>query len=115
MTKAKLEIYFFRQASGKEPVRDLLKSLPPLERKFIGEDLKTVQWGWPIGMPLVRSLGGGLWEVRTNLPKRILRIIFCTRDNNIVLLHGFIKKTQKTQSEDIKLAKRRMAKLRGDI
>ncbi len=65
-------------------------------------------------MPLVRSLGDSLWEVRTNLPKRISRIIFCMRDNKLILLHGFIKKTQKTPSEDKKLAKGRMAKLRGD-
>ncbi len=62
-------------------------------------------------MPLVRSLGDSLWEVRTNLPKRISRVIFCTRGNNIILLHGFIKKTGKIPKEDIRLAKRRMAKL----
>ncbi len=114
MIRTKLEVYFFRQKSGKEPVRDWLKNLPPRERKIIGEDLKTVQWGWPIGMPLVRSLGDGLWEIRTGLPKRISRVIFCTRYNNIILLHGFIKKSRKIPPEDLKLAKRRMAKLRGD-
>jgi len=106
-----LKVHFFRQESGIEPVRSWLKTLPPLERKLIGQDIKTVQWGWPLGMPLVKSLGDGLWEVRTNLPQKVARVIFCTSDDHIVLLHGFIKKTQKTSDKDLELAKRRMAKL----
>jgi hypothetical protein len=62
-----LQVNFFRQGSGKEPVRDWLKKLPAVDRKLIGQDIKTVQWGWPLGMPLVRSLGDGLWEIRTDL------------------------------------------------
>ena len=106
-----LTVNFFRQESGNEPVRDWLRSLPAEERKLIGEDIKTVQWGWPLGMPLVRSIGDRLWEVRTNLPGRIARVIICVSDNHIVLLHGFIKKQAKTPKEDMRLAKRRMAKL----
>ncbi len=106
-----LKVNFFRHKNGTEPVRSWLKSLPPVERKLIGQDIKTVQWGWPLGMPLVRSLGDGLWEVRTNLPGRTARVIFCTRDEHIVLLHGFIKKTQKIPEKDIELAKQRMTKL----
>jgi len=106
-----LTVKFFRQTSGNEPVRDWLRSLSVEERKLIGEDIKTVQWGWPLGMPLVRNLGDGLWEVRTNLPGRIVRVIFCMSENHIVLLHGFIKKQPKTPKEDMRLAKGRMAKL----
>lgn len=106
-----LQVNFFRQESGKEPVRDWLKGLSPEDRKLIGQDIKTVQWGWPLGMPLVRNLGDGLWEIRTDLPGRIARIIFCTRDDHIVLLHGFIKKTQGIPKRDIELAKVRMKRL----
>ncbi len=106
-----LQVNFFRQKNGKEPVRDWLQSLPTADRKLIGQDIKTVQWGWPLGMPLVRSLGNGLWEIRTDLPERIARVVFCTRDDHLVLLHGFIKKTQKTPKKDIVLAKDRMNRL----
>lgn len=106
-----LQVKFFRQESGREPVREWLKSLSADDRKRIGEDIKTVQWGWPLGMPLVRSLGGGLWELRTDIKGRIARVIFCTHDNRIVLLHGFIKKTQKTPDRDIRLARQRMERL----
>ena len=106
-----LKVNFFRQESGKEPVRAWLKSLPPEDRKNIGQDIKTVQWGWPLGMSLVRNLGGGLWEIRTSLPGRIARVIFCTHDDHIVLLHGFIKKKQKTPEKAIALAKQRMNRL----
>lgn len=92
-------------------MRDWLRSLSAKDKKLIGEDIKTVQWGWPLGMPLVRSLGDGLWEVRTDLPKRIARVIFCMRDKKIMLLHGFIKKQPKTPKEDIRLAKRRMTQI----
>lgn len=106
-----LSVKFFKQTSGKEPVREWLKDLDSVDRKLIGEDIKTVQWGWPLGMPLVGNLKDGLWEVRTPLNNRISRVIFCTRAGNIVLLHGFIKKTHKTPKEDIALAKRRRSKL----
>jgi phage-related protein len=106
-----LRVNFFRQESGREPVRDWLKSLSTEDRKLIGEDIKTVQWGWPLGMPLIRSLGDGLWEVRTDLKGRIARVLFCTHDNCIVLLHGFIKKTTKTPDKDIRLARQRMKEL----
>ena len=106
-----LKVNFFRQESGKESVRDWLKALPAEDRKLIGQDIKTVQWGWPLGMPLVRSIGNGLWEIRTDLPRRIARVIFCIRKEHIVLLHGFIKKTQSIPKKDIELAKDRMDRL----
>jgi len=91
-----------------EPVRDWLKSLPREERRIIGEDIKTVQFGWPLGMPLVRKLDRELWEIRSHLANRIVRIIFTTGNNRMILLHGFIKKTQKTSIKDLELAKRRL-------
>lgn len=74
--KSILEVRFFRTDSGSEPVREWLKELSAIERKTIGEDIKTVQLGWPLGMPLVRNLGAGIWEVRTKLENRIVRVLF---------------------------------------
>src|SRR5215470_2867871 len=85
-----------------------LKALDPEDRKVIGEDIKDVEFSWPIGMPLVRSLGKELWEVRSSLPRgRIARVIFCMEQGRLVLLLGFIKKTQKTPKRDIDLALKR--------
>ena len=106
-----LAVIFYRTSSGREPVRDWLKSLPVEERKIIGEDIKTVQFGFPLGMPLVRKLKSGLWEVRSMLPNRIARTLFTLHEGDIVLLHGFIKKSQKTPGEDLDLALKRMTNL----
>ena len=102
-----MPVVFFRTAAVNEPVREWLKALPAEERRIIGEDLKTLQYRWPLGMPLVRNLGDGLWELRSNLPSRIARCLFYVPRGRIVLLHGFIKKTQKTPTEDKALALRR--------
>jgi phage-related protein len=101
-------VVFFRTTADNEPVREWLKSLPREERRVIGEDIKTVQFGWPLGMPLVRKLDKGLWEVRSRLPDRIARVIFTTGEGRMILLHGFIKKSQKTPQEDLELAKTRL-------
>lgn len=91
---------------------DWLRSLDKEDRRVIGLDLMRVQFGWPIGMPLVRSLKGGLWEVRSTLPsQRIARLILCLHQQTLVVLHGFIKKTQKTPAEEITLAKRRLKEI----
>jgi phage-related protein len=82
-------------------------------RKAIGEDVKTLQLGWPIGMPLARKMADGLWELRSNLGSGIARTIFTIDEGNIVLLHGFIKKSQKTPANELMLAKRRLNKLRS--
>jgi phage-related protein len=104
----RLPAYFYRSDGGREPVREWLKGLEPADRKVIGEDVKDVEFSWPLGMPLVRSLGRELWEVRSSLPHgRIARIIFCVADGRMVLLHGFIKKTQKTPRRDIDMALKR--------
>ncbi len=99
---------FYRTEAGGEPVREWLKELPsPDDRKRIGEDIKTVEFGWPIGMPVCKPLGDGICEVRTRLTQnRIARVLFyIDRKNRMVLLHGFIKKTQKTPAEDLELAR----------
>jgi phage-related protein len=88
-------------------------SLSQEEKKTIGEDIKTVQFGWPIGMPVCRKVDKDLWEVRSNLHKRIARIIFTVDGSTIVLIHGLIKKTQKLPQNDLDIAKRRLADLRG--
>jgi len=103
----KIPLVFFRTPAGNEPVREWLLDLPEDERNAIGLDLMRVQFGWPIGMPLCRNLGRGLWEVRTALENRIARVIFCFADGELIALHGFIKKAQKTPKADLDLAQQR--------
>ena len=103
-----LKVYFYQTPAGAEPVREWLKALPAHERLAIGEDIKAVQFRWPLGMPLVRKLSGKVWEVRTQLPTRIARVLFTTKGNEMVLLHAFIKKTQATAPHDISLAQSRI-------
>jgi phage-related protein len=102
-----LPAVFFRTETGREPVRDWLQELPKEERKIIGVDIMTVQFRWPLGMPLVGNVGSGIWEVRSKLPTRIARTFFFVHEEEIVLLHGFIKKTRKTPKEDRALALQR--------
>jgi len=104
----RLPARFFRSDQGREPVREWLKGLEREDRKVIGEDIKDVEFSWPIGMPLVRSLGNELWEVRSSLLRgRIARVIFCVEQGSMVLLHCFMKKSQKTPQRDIDLALKR--------
>ncbi len=108
-----LIVRFYATRSGKEPVREWLKELPADARKAIGEDIKTVQFGWPLGMPLVRKLAPGLWELRSAVPGGIARVLFTTIGAVMVLLHGFVKKSQKTPQADLDLAKRRMKEVQN--
>jgi len=104
----RLPAAFYRLPSGREPVRDWLRTLVDEDRKIIGEDIKDVEFSWPIGMPLCRPLGRGLWEVRSDITDgRIARVLFCVEGGRMVLLHGLIKKTQKTPAADLELAIRR--------
>jgi phage-related protein len=111
-TPPEVPVRFYRSNSGKEPVREWLRGLDNADRHSIGLDLMRVQFGWPIGMPLVRSLKDGLWEVRSSLPsQRIARLVLCFHDGALIVLHGFIKKTPKTPQDDLALARRRMTEV----
>jgi len=104
----KLPAAFYRSASGAEPVREWLKALSAADRRVLGHDIGLVEFGWPVGMPLCRPLGHGLWEVRSSLNgNRIARVIFCIAERRMVLLHGFVKKTQQTAKADLDLARDR--------
>ncbi len=103
-----LLVIFFRTASGRDVVREWLKSLPIESRKAIGSSVKVVQYRWPLGMPRVRKIERDLWEVRTSLSnKQIARTFFTIHENEMILLHGFIKKSQKTPANDLELARAR--------
>lgn len=102
-----LKVVFFKTDTGNEPVREWLKELSREDCKFIGTDILTVQYAWPVGKPLVDNLGDGLWEVRSRLNNRIARTLFAMVDQEIVLLHGFIKKQQRTPADELELAKKR--------
>jgi len=111
-TPQKIPLVFFRTSAGNEPTRDWLKGLPEKERQAIGRDLLRAQWRWPIGMPLCRALGKGLWEIRSDLPsKRSARVLLCFHDDHLVALHGFIKKTRRTPAEDLTVAQERQKEL----
>ena len=102
---------FYRTEAGGEPVREWLRGLSSEDRKTIGEDIKTVEFGWPIGMPVCKPLGGGIYEVRSSLAQnRIARVFYIDRRGRMILLHGFMKKTQKTPREDLELAKNNKSK-----
>ncbi len=105
MNEKSISVCFYQAESGNEPVRNWLKDLDKQDRALVGADIKTVEFGWPIGMPVCGSMGKGLYEVRTDLPdKRISRVLFFVQDRQMILLHGFIKKTQKTPKQDLDLA-----------
>jgi len=103
-----LTVIFFRTEAGREPVRDWLKDLEREDRKIIGEDIKLVQFRWPLGMPLVRKMEADLWEVRSRLSGgRIARTLFTVSTGEMVLLHSFIKKSQKTPAKDLQVGRQR--------
>ena len=102
-----LTVHFFKTPSGNEPVRDWLKLRSPEDKKTIGEDIRAVEYSWPVGYPQVRKLDKDLWEIRTNVSYGICRIFFTIWKKYMVLLHSIIKKTQKTPQQDIDLAKKR--------
>ena len=104
----KLPAFFFKSANGDEPVRDWLKGLGKEDRQSIGEDIAYVQYKWPIGKPRVDHLRGPIWEVRSKIGNRIARILFAVEQSNMILLHGFVKKTQQTDPADIELAIKRL-------
>ena len=103
---------FYKIDRGNEPVREWLLSLSKSDRKIIGDDVLKVQYCWPIGKPLVGNLGDDLWEISSRLGDRIARVIFCMEGRTMVLLHGFVKKTQKTPGHELDLATKRRNQLR---
>lgn len=104
----RVKAVFYESGSGNMPVREWLLSLDREDRRIIGEDIATVEFGYPIGMPVCRSLENGLYEVRSDISDgKIARVIFIVKRGYMVLLHGFIKKTQKTPKQDVDLAAKR--------
>ena len=104
----KIPLVFYRTPAGAEVVLDWLRELDVEDRRVVGQDLIRVQFRWPIGMPLCRPLGDGLWELRCSLPgNRVARLFFCFADERIVALHGFIKKSQKTPPAELAIARKR--------
>ncbi|GAB7028507.1 type II toxin-antitoxin system RelE/ParE family toxin [Geotalea toluenoxydans] len=103
-----LKVVFYRSEAGNEPVRDWLKDLSRDDKRQIGEDIKTAQLGWPLGMPLIRKIDKDLWEVRTRLADGIARVFFTVDSDYMILLHGFIKKSQKTPQNEHRTALSRL-------
>ena len=108
-----LRVIFYRSESGVEPVREWLKELRKEDRKAIGEDIKTAQFGWPLGMPLIKKIEKGLWEVRSNITDGIARTFFTVEKGTMVLLHGFVKKSQGTPPNELQTARRRLRNIFG--
>jgi len=103
-----LIVHFYQNINGKSPVRDWLLSIERKDCRIIGEDIKTIEFGWPVGLPVCKNLGRGLYESRSNLTdKKIARVIFCIVESKMILLHGFIKKSQQTPKSEIDLAIKR--------
>jgi len=109
-----LSVAFYVSAAGREPVREWLLGLGRDDRKTVGRDIKTAQYGWPLDMPLIRKLGPGLWEVCSRLAAGIARVLFTVDGPTMVLLHGFVKKSQKAPTAELKTARQRLADLREE-
>jgi phage-related protein len=109
-----LDVVFFQSQAGRWPVRDWLKELPKADRHEIGVNIQEVQYRWPLGMPRVRKLAPHLWEVRSHLPDGIARTLFTVDDGLMVLLHGFIKKSQKTPENELSTAVQRLKLYQGE-
>ena len=106
-----LLVVFYRTEAGNQPVREWLKNLNRGDRKIIGEDIKTAQLGWPLGMPLIKKIEASIWEVRSNISQGIARLLFTLIGNTMVLLHSFIKKSQKIPRSELNIARQRLATL----
>ena len=111
MNRPKLNVKFYKSGANREPVREWLKALDDADRKTMGEEIRLVQFGWPVGMPLVRKMEADLWEIRISLANRIARVLFTVHEGNAVLLHGFIKKSPKTPETDLQVARYRLKQI----
>jgi phage-related protein len=115
MQRKKLITHFYISETNEEPVRKWLLELSKEDRFIIGVDIKTIEYGWPIGMPVCKPLGDKLYEIRSSISgRRITRLLFCIKGSHIILLHGFIKKTQKTPLKELEIAKKRMRKIENE-
>ncbi len=110
-----LTVVFYRSEAGNEPVREWLQGLSREDKRRIGEDIKTAQLGWPLGMPLIRKFSKDLWEVRIHLVDGIARVFFTVDGTHMILLHGIIKKSQKTPTNEIKTAMIRLGNYKGGM
>jgi phage-related protein len=108
-----LSVLFYKTESSREPVREWLKSLRTEDKKEIGQDIKTAQFGWPLGMPLIRKLEKDLWEVRSSIKDGIARVFFTVDGDTMILLHGFVKKSQATPQGELEVARERKRKYHG--
>jgi phage-related protein len=108
-----LSVVFYRTETDREPVREWIQELAVADRKEIGQDIKTAQFGWPLGMPLIRKIEKDLWEVRSRIKGGIARVFFTVEGTTMVLLHGFVKKSQATPQNDLTLARERKKKYHG--
>lgn len=115
MIKPILSIKFFSTALGKEPVKRFLLDQTFEDRKLINEEIKTVQFGWPLGMPLVRKMEKDLWEIRVNINDGIVRVFFTIVGVVLILLHGFVKKSQQTPKKELEIARQRLKLVRRGI
>ncbi len=95
---------FFKSDRGREPVRDFLKATAKEDRRIVGEDIRVVEYGWPVGMPTCDHLGDKLHEVRSTASGLEYRVLFSVYGNRMILLHAFVKKTRKTPAREIRLA-----------
>lgn len=104
-----IPLVFWKSAAGHEPVRDWLNELPREDQRIVGRDIAKIQFGWPIGLPVCRPLGKGLWEVRSSLPsRREARVPVGFHDGILIALTAFIKKTQATSAGELALAQQRL-------
>lgn len=110
-----MQARFYRTARGNEPVREWLKSFPKKDKKRIGEDISTIQFGWPVGYPTCRPLAHGIWEARTHLDDVIAQVYFFVAGDTMYLLHGIIKKTQETPKAAIDLARSRKQEIESEL
>ena len=109
----KIQARFYLTASGGNPVRDWIMDMSDDDKKLVGRAIQLVEFGWPIGMPYSRKLENDLWEVRANLTSgKIARVIFTLCGDEMVLLHGFVKKTQQTPLSELETARGRLKDVR---
>ncbi len=109
----KLTVFFFATESGREPVREWFKEQSESDKRTIGIDIMTVQFSWPLGYPLIEKIDPDLWEIRITISKGIARVLFTVIEDKILLLHAFIKKTQKIPADELKLARKRNRECRN--